>query len=281
MANDGSDPGPHGIRLGSIAAELLLRRLAEFESNAGEDDGFAAGAAFDRAAAGRLEAMGGRLVFREAEGLMGPNCEPLLYEDGWGEWRLESELERTGPLARGLHASIQRASDGVRGMCWGVEPSGLLRVTLYTEEWEGGHPRDRYWGLLDGTCSSWTDLRIEREAVVWTGGDPLDNIEGPPSDGSLPIDWDAHNYLEFAVAAPDDPALEEKLERVRTEEGERWNAARTDAERTAAEDESVTHFVLDWGATAAEMAANCRRAADWLERVSTRWPGHRLRTDID
>ena len=72
-------------------AELLLRRLEEFERNG--DACNPVEAADERARLGSLNAVGDRLVFRESERLNGPDCEPLIYEDGWPEWQLESELE--------------------------------------------------------------------------------------------------------------------------------------------------------------------------------------------
>jgi hypothetical protein len=76
------------------------------------------------------------------------------------------------------------------------------------------------------------------------------------------INWYEHNHISFSIAVGPEtpPEVAARLEK---------------------EDASIVGMTLDWAETAAEMAANCRRVADWLDRVPELWPSCVIETEID
>lgn len=107
--------------------------------------------------------------------------------------------------------------------------------------------------------------------------------EHPPEPiAQLPIEWHAHNYMAFSVIAPHgDDEKEAALDAIRESENALFDAASDDEARARVDDGMQTGFTVYWGRTTAEMAASLRQAADWLDAVPARFPGHIITTDID
>lgn len=131
-----------------------------------------------------------------------------------------------------------------------------------------------------------TDREIEtavRIALGSIGGLSVNSMRvmpGPPTTESIPIEWDSDNYLAFSVRGV---TFEQnaRIEEIELKENERFFKALSSREKEDIAADSAIGFTLNWASSTAEMAENCRRAAEWLAVVASCFPGCVVTTNID
>lgn len=103
----------------------------------------------------------------------------------------------------------------------------------------------------------------------------------PDDIPGLEIEYESDNYLSFSVVGST-PEQEAEIERLDEEWSARLCKAKAPAERDAIIDGGTdTGHVLNWCGDTRTMAAELRRAADWLDGISRKFPGHRIKASVD
>ena len=99
-------------------------------------------------------------------------------------------------------------------------------------------------------------------------------------EGSLEIEYEAHNYMSFSVRGN----TEDQQEKLDELEEKYWDHATARREADSSyqfDDTNEFSFSLPWEGNTKDMARAMRAAADWLDAVGTRFPNHHIDVNVD